>query len=691
MAINKGEIIDNVYRNENGITFQMQSMASAYAGQTLKAKPATKLFADIVKIYHADYRCYEKLLKEARIMIEGKELTIKEQFSGWLSSNASKISVANIDRYSETIEEFAKKKHIFRNSLFENMDIAILKRLRLLLSGDKAFYFQHKNDVKFMVKYISAYIDFVAYYTTKEELQEKSIISKGSEITIGKTIEIAIDSSESESRIDNEVINSGNRGLSTVDSFDLEQNRLEKIKFILLTYFSRGYRCGDSIAADMFRSYYEQKYSDKLELDDKNLDKYIKDIGVEYNGSIYCSEIIMDSCMEQKVMNAIDKKLSQGIPMIHFESLFQEFADDFLDYNVYDADMLKAYLVFINKGNYHIEGNYIKAEKGAKIDPCIEVENLLIQTGRPMEITEVISKLSYIPESKLRSVFYSDRKIRSGGRGIIFHVDIFSISATEVKDIAIMLENLIKDKGFATSAEMIEQIRKNHPNIIENNVYFREIGIRNAVYYNLCDRFTFNNQIITDLGVELTVKELFQNYAKKRKHFTKDELHAFARSIDSQIYYDVVNDVATRVSNTNYVLNEDVIFDVAATDKMLGIYCEGDYIPIIAVDSFILFPAANYPWNSYLLESYVAKFSEQYKLMHVNYTDENTAGVIVRKTSRYDNFAAIVLDALARSDCELDKDSALEYLVEQGYITSRRWDHMEMLLLEAKNRRKRRS
>ena len=47
MAVNNGMLIDDTYRNANGISFQMASMESAYVGRTI-LKPATKLFTETV-------------------------------------------------------------------------------------------------------------------------------------------------------------------------------------------------------------------------------------------------------------------------------------------------------------------------------------------------------------------------------------------------------------------------------------------------------------------------------------------------------------------------------------------------------------------------------------------------------------------------------------------------------------------
>lgn len=51
MGLGRGVEVDSVYRNENGISFQLQSMESAYYGRKM-FKPATRLFTEVANIYH---------------------------------------------------------------------------------------------------------------------------------------------------------------------------------------------------------------------------------------------------------------------------------------------------------------------------------------------------------------------------------------------------------------------------------------------------------------------------------------------------------------------------------------------------------------------------------------------------------------------------------------------------------------
>ena len=68
MAVNRGLEIGSIYRNENGISYQIRSMESAYMGQTIYV-PATKLFMETVELYRSDQEKYQKILEETRTMV----------------------------------------------------------------------------------------------------------------------------------------------------------------------------------------------------------------------------------------------------------------------------------------------------------------------------------------------------------------------------------------------------------------------------------------------------------------------------------------------------------------------------------------------------------------------------------------------------------------------------------------------
>jgi len=65
-AVESGLVIDEIYRNVNGITFQMHSMESAYLGYTV-VKPATQLFARIANLRKTDSITYARTFFDFRM------------------------------------------------------------------------------------------------------------------------------------------------------------------------------------------------------------------------------------------------------------------------------------------------------------------------------------------------------------------------------------------------------------------------------------------------------------------------------------------------------------------------------------------------------------------------------------------------------------------------------------------------
>ena len=61
-----------------------------------------------------------------------------------------------------------------------------------------------------------------------------------------------------------------------------------------------------------------------------------------------------------------------------------------------------------------------------------------------------------------------------------------------------------------------------------------------------------------------------------------------------------------------------------------------------------------------------------------------SAGAIVKQASSFKDFNDLLVDILANSNIVLDKDSALEYLRQQGYIARRRYSDIGRIITEAK-------
>ena len=227
-------------------------------------------------------------------------------------------------------------------------------------------------------------------------------------------------------------------------------------------------------------------------------------------------------------------------------------------------------------------------------------------------------------------------------------------------------------------------VQKKYPYTFEKNAAFSVIGWRDALKYRIGDRFSFVGNIISKAGTSMSMSDVFTEYGKGRSRFSLDELEQFADSIGTTIYFDSLYTNAIRISHQWFAAKSDAHFSVVETDKVLDRFCSGNYMPISSVSEFASFPEASFPWTEYLLEQYVASFSEKFYLLHGNYNKNCAVGAIVRKTSRFNSFDDLVTNVLARSDVPLRKKDGLNYLAANGYIARRSYTNIEALIIDAR-------
>lgn len=135
MAINQGHEIDDIFRNKNGITFQMKSMESAYLGYTTM-KPASRLFTETVALYRNSPSEYEKMRKGAREMIEGNK---EKKFMDYLASQVPHALFVELSSFYPDIEAFCLKLNVLKKPLFETTDFETIKRVQKTIEQNKIF------------------------------------------------------------------------------------------------------------------------------------------------------------------------------------------------------------------------------------------------------------------------------------------------------------------------------------------------------------------------------------------------------------------------------------------------------------------------------------------------------------------------------------------------------------------------
>ena len=161
-AVNRGITIDDIFRNENGITFQMSALEVAYTGIKTKLKQPTKLFVETVNLYRNHRELYEEILKEAENVVEPK--SVQDEFCSYLSMQMPTFQLSDAYLMLSDIESFCLERKILQNKLFETTDLETIKRVVQTVDSNRVFRFTYKQNLKKMSTVIHAYYTFLKSY-----------------------------------------------------------------------------------------------------------------------------------------------------------------------------------------------------------------------------------------------------------------------------------------------------------------------------------------------------------------------------------------------------------------------------------------------------------------------------------------------------------------------------------------------
>lgn len=167
MAINRGKVIDEVYRNENGISYQMQSMDSAYKGENVYV-PATRLFKGVVELYRTDTGRYFDILEEAKRMVAAKQNN-KEAFLVWAASVLPAQRCKWIEKNILKMEHFAVVFKLISGSIFDITDTAMLTTIYEAAGKNKIFQIKNRKLIKNINDDFQTYMQYCSQLSKKAD------------------------------------------------------------------------------------------------------------------------------------------------------------------------------------------------------------------------------------------------------------------------------------------------------------------------------------------------------------------------------------------------------------------------------------------------------------------------------------------------------------------------------------------
>ena len=414
---------------------------------------------------------------------------------------------------------------------------------------------------------------------------------------------------------------------------------------VLATKFRHGFRLSSHNERKRLSHLYLDIVGKPLgEISDDELSAY----GVIYKDMLYLPSQILDEDSKTELLSYIAECFESGNTFIYYSVLYEHFNQMFSNQKMFDAEMLREYLKKYGDSGWFYKDNMITNSAECSVNIADTVETFIKEYGTIISFTELCNELHHLPrEVIMRSIEQKPNKIISGGRELCFHIDNFDINKSDLQRVENKLSSTILSYGYATKSDLIDIIKATTPNVWDNNISLRELGIRNSLYVLLQDKFSCGSD---------------------------------------SIRYEIAYNYYLRINYDTFVHKNAIEFDVNAIDETIEKFTQSSYASFSDV-ILTSFPPCQYPWNIYLLESYLVSCSAKFTLAHERYNQDKVVGAIIKRTSHYDDYSSVITQILAESNIDLNKTEALEFLVDKKYIAFRTLKNIEKILVKAQELR----
>ena len=146
-AEESGIEIDEVFRNENGITMQFMLVNELLTQEKCGLRGASKMFVSMVEMYKNDRIKFQEILMEARKTVEANK-TNQEQFTAWLSGRLSPAQMSEIYITYYDIDKYLQEEKILEKPVLETMDLKKIESIKNMIMTNGKFRFVHRSKIE---------------------------------------------------------------------------------------------------------------------------------------------------------------------------------------------------------------------------------------------------------------------------------------------------------------------------------------------------------------------------------------------------------------------------------------------------------------------------------------------------------------------------------------------------------------
>lgn len=747
-AESRGIVIDEKFRNENGISLQMNCLEYAYTGGKTGLHVTRGWYFDIVNTYQNDQNVFVELLKGVRIVAEAS-VNNKSTFQEWLEHTMSEKDSSIIIAELGVLEVLLKKNGVITKRILEIDDPNEASLLIDKIKSSKGIKIHSRNQRYLIICGLSKYKEFLEHKNFEEKMEEKNIHinksdfylwlteEKGLAAPTGRSYASAINRCDSlcsennigTGRIYGEVsldkLKSNIELLAMDADFrainEMQNNRLTAALSKYLE-FLRVEESGKAQGTNAVQGSEQEKVSqDELgrireTLKLPRFEYGFKDDGVELyrfrasyeevNGTD-CpldDDILIDFIRDigfefdgkiylisdenmKAIIDEINDYDNQGINIIYYESLYDLKSYEYFDAKIVSADMLKDLLKYLMP-RYRYKGNYfaLTLEHQTELE-LIRNDIIRVWGGNTLQtFDELALKLPLIPMEKIKFTLAQQSTFVWNSAETYMQAEWFDADEDEIERLADYIDEQCEEHRGVS----LDEIPFDH--LIEMNPEISETALYTCFCKLVEDRFERNARMLTRKGASKDTYTAVIEFCRKQDKCTYEHLEYIAKQVAGTIrrpdIVEAANVVMVRVDKDDFIADRLIKFDIDRIDAALDYVVTDDFIGMREITTFSTFPFTGYGWNLYLPESYCRRFSKKYKY-ETRRANSSNSGAVVAKSCAL-SYHDIMTHAVARSDIKLQQDEVFDFLTEAGYMERKKYSDIDSLINEAAQLRERR-
>ena len=460
---------------------------------------------------------------------------------------------------------------------------------------------------------------------------------------------------------------------------------LLRYKSILEENFSDdGYQPGRAIFLGRLKKFYSEKFGNPPAEDDDLIDKIMKTVGAERDGRIYPKQDESQNEILSEIVSCITTTLDSGISAVYASSVYEKYKEPLAEkLHIYNVDSLVS---AIPENVPWVFSSYrgVFSKKYSAADTRDDLIQIMKEFHEPQSCSAIYEKAWFLPQSKVKTLLVSTASIVNTAPNTYFYAPNLPVSDKELGDLSSLINSKLMYQSYMTQRDLFRLIDEKCHCITIDTEAFTSHGLYNCLKYLLGRKFSFRGSVITLIGKELNAADIYAEFARDHETMTNLELVEFSDEVSLPINWKAVLSESIRISSTKLVRKDQISFDTEAIDDILDGLCSGNYVPICDVNTFLYFPNVGYPWNTYLLVSYLSGFSKKFSLIQASATESSAIGAMVRISTGISNYRSLIVEVLSNSNAMKSSSAALQYLVDNGYQLRRSYSDIDAVLREAR-------